>query len=522
MKEPFKILKQKYNRLFAKCLTTIQNAKTILISQSQWKIREISVALILATSLFLYNCSEENKGSLIYERLQACNTDELDSTILCGKFSVYENRQTNTGRKIDLNIIVIPAINRAFSKAPIFFFDGGPGAAATTDASFYADSIYQYRKEFDIVLVDARGTGGSNPLHCNQLQLKNSLEDHFKEMYPVQSVKYCYDSLSKLADLTQYTTTNMAIDIEEVRQWLGYNKINIFGLSYGGRLAQAYMKMFPNAVESCVLWSPTTTSSRMPLYHASYAEESLNKLFEDCKNDSLCNKTFPNFQEEFNVLATRGKQQPFECKHEGESGEIKEVSIPWYAFHTKIRSLMYTPFGLRQIPYIVHQSFLGNWQPFISLFPKGSSFEGFIADGLYLCVTCTEDVPYITKQETDSLTLGTFMGDYRIQQQKSACSNWVSGAVPENFFEPLQSNIPTLIFSGYFDPVTPPSMAKQISQTLSNGHIISIPAMSHTFEGLSNPECFDKIVLDFYNNPYQKPNSECVNQMLPDKYMTSE
>ncbi len=472
--------------------------------------------------MLCYSCSRDNPESLIYKRLNECNSSELDPTILCGTFSVFENRQTNSGRKIDLNIIVIPAIHKNQSKAPIFCFDGGPGVAATNGASFYADSINFYRVEHDVVLIDVRGTGDSNPLHCRQLQFKEGLEQQFSEMYPVHDVKDCYDSLSRLADLTQYTTTNMAIDIEEIRTWLGYGKINLFGLSFGGRLAQVYMKMFPASVENCVLWSPTTTSSRMPLYHAQYAEASLTKLFEDCKSDSLCNRTFPNIMAEFNDLVERGRKKPFVYPYKNQHGEIKEVTIPLYSFHTKIRSLLYMPFGLRQIPFIIHESYLGNWQSFISLFPSESSYDDFIAEGLYLCVTCSEDVPYITKQQADSLTQGTFMGDYRIQQQKNACRNWTQGIVPDNFFEPVTLDIPTLVVSGYFDPVTPPSMAEQIVQHLTNGYLITIPTMSHTFDGLSNPECFDKMVVDFFNKPDTRPADTCIQQMLPDKFKTRE
>jgi pimeloyl-ACP methyl ester carboxylesterase len=485
-------------------------------------MKSIRLILILSTTIICYGCSRDNNESLIYERLKKCNSSDLDSTILCGTFSVFENRQTNSGQKIDLNIIVIPAIHKSHSKSPIFCFDGGPGVAATSGASFYADSINYYRVEHDIVLIDVRGTGDSNPLHCRQLQFKVGLEEQFTEMYPIQDVKDCYDSLSKLADLTQYTTTNMAIDIEEIRKWLGYKKVNLFGLSFGGRLAQVYMKMFSTSVESCVLWSPATTSSRMPLFHAQYAQASLNKLFEDCKYDSLCDLTFPNGKAEFKDLMERGKRKPFEYKFKSQNGEIKEVTIPWYSFHTKIRSLMYKPIGLRQVPFIVHQSYLGNWQPFISLFPSESSYDDFIAMGLYLCVTCTEDVPYITKQEGDSLSKGTFMEDYRIQQQKNACSNWTKGIVPDNFFEPVTSDIPTLVMSGYFDPVTPPSMAEQIVQALPNGYLITIPTMSHMFDGLSNPECFDKMVVDFFNKSDTSPDSECIKQMLPDKFKTKE
>lgn len=485
-------------------------------------MKDIRLILMLSSIIYGYSCSRESKDSLIYERLKACNSTGLDSTILCGTFPVFENRQTNSGRKIDLNIIVIPAINKGLSKSPIFCLDGGPGVAATNAASFYTDSINYYRLQHDIVLIDVRGTGDSNPLHCQQLQFKENLEEQFTEMYPIEDVKDCYDSLSKLADLTQYTTTNMAIDVEEIRKWLGYKKISLFGLSFGGRLAQVYMKMFPASVESSVLWSPATTYSRIPLYFAQDADASLNNLFEDCKHDSLCNLNFPNVKAEFYDLMERGKRKSFEYKFISQNGEIKEVTIPWYSFHTKIRSLMYTPFGLRQIPFIVHQSYLGNWQPFISLFPSEGSYDDFIAEGLYLCVTCTEDVPYITQEEVDSLTVGTFMGDYRIQQQKNACSSWAKGIVTDKFFEPVTSDIPTLVVSGYFDPVTPPLMAEQIVQTLTNGYLVTIPTMSHTFDGLSNPECFDKMVVDFFNKPNTRPNSDCIQQMLPDKFKTQE
>lgn len=485
-------------------------------------MRVLLPLVFIFLSFVICHCSKPARESLLQQRLKPCHLEGLDSTVLCGTLSVFENTKTKSGRKIELNIVVVPALHKHPDQAPIFCFEGGPGVSVTTGASFYADSINYYRIDHDVVLVDVRGTGQSNPLHCRQLEFKENLAQQFKEMYPVSAVKECYDSLSRLADLTQYTTTNMAIDMEEVRQWLGYGKIKLFGLSYGTRLAQVYMKMFPESVESCVLWSPTTTYSKLPLYHAQFAEESLRKLFDDCKNDSLCHANFPRLDEEFLDLMKSGQEKPFAYKFKRSNGEFVDVTIPWFTFQSKIRSMMYAPFGLRQLPYVIHQSYLGNWQYFISLFPDKPSMDDFIADGLYLCVTCTEDVPFISPQETDSLTRNTFMGDYRVAQQQQACSQWARGSVPEHYFDPLVSNIPTLVFSGYFDPVTPPSMAKQIVQTLPNSFLITIPTMSHTFEGLSKPECFDKMVLDFFNTPDKQPDSDCIREMMPDAYKTKE
>lgn len=442
--------------------------------------------------------------------------------MLCGSLGVFENSELKSGRKIQLNIVVIPALNKNATRAPIFYLEGGPGAAATNSISLLADTTYGYREYHDIVLIDVRGTGNSNPLHCRQLQFKKDLQQQFEEMYPISAVRDCYDSLSKLADLTQYTTTNIARDMEEVRKWLGYEKINLWGLSYGTRLAQVFIKMFPASVESCVLFSPTTTYSKMPLYHAQYAQESLNKLFEDCRKDSLCNAAYPDLKNEFVSLMQRSEERSFTYKIPLVDGTLQEIEIPWHAFHTKMRSLMYMPFGMRQVPFLIHEANNNNWEPFISLFPNESSFDTGLAEGLYLCITCTEDVPFISQHDADSLVQGTYMKRYRIDQQKSACKNWISASVPINFFEPLHSEIPTLILSGPFDPVTPPSIAKKILETLPNGYLITIPEMSHLFDGLSNEACFNSIVIDFFANPTSKPQSECVNQMLPGPFKTKE
>ncbi|HTF20410.1 MAG TPA: alpha/beta hydrolase [Chryseolinea sp.] len=479
------------------------------------------VTCIVVFAVAGYACNKPAPDNVVHQRLRPCSTDGLDSTILCGTLSVFENPDIKTGRKIDLNIVVIPAIHQGVNKAPIFSFEGGPGVSVTAGASFYADSINYYRLEHDVVLIDVRGTGRSNPLHCRQLQYTQNLEQQLEEMYPPAAVKECFDSLSQRADLTQYTTTNMARDIDQVREWLGYDKISLFGLSFGTRLAQVYMKMYPQFVESCVLWSPTTTYSKLPLYHAQFADESFALIVKDCQSDSLCHLSFPNVALEFDDLARQGSKKPFRYKHVGADKITHEVIIPWYAFHTKLRSLMYTAAGIRQVPFLIHECDRGNWEPFIKLFPEQASFNDFIAEGLYLCVTCTEDVPFISQSEEDSLTDNTYMGHYRVAQQRQACANWAKGTVPDGYFSPVVSDIPTLIFTGNFDPVTPPSVARQIVSTLSHGKLIIIPHMSHTFDGLAKPECFDQLVVDFISHPEVELDVKCINEMLPGSYQIS-
>ena len=367
------------------------------------------INLIILFLLLSFISFSQNQFSGIYQKLQYCKLEGIKDSVLCGNYPVFENRETLTGRVISLNIIVIPALHHSSTSSPIFYFEGGPGIAATNNISFFADSTIPYRNYHDIVLIDIRGTGKSNGLDCPSLQIKQGIKDQLEEMYPKDAVKECYDFLSKKADLKQYTTTNVVKDIEDVRKWLGYKKINIYGLSYGTRVALVYMKMFPSSIESSILWSPVPTYARMPLYHAKFAQASLEKIFKNCELDSSCNNTFPNLTKEFNLLMESKIEKPFSFSYPNSSGNSEQILFSWNVFQTKLRTLMYAPFGIQQIPYIIHQTYLGNLNPFISLYPKNSDTSFFIAEGLYLCITCTEDVPFIGYKEINSLTKGTFM-----------------------------------------------------------------------------------------------------------------
>jgi len=126
------------------------------------------------------------------------------------------------------------------------------------------------------------------------------------------------------------------------------------------------MKMFPSSIESCILWSPVPTYGRMPLYHAMFAQNSLEKIFNDCKNDSLCNKSFPNLESEFGALIQKSKEYPFHVVYTDTVGHKETYSISWDVFETKLRTLMYTPYSIRQIPYLIHQTYIGNWNPLLS------------------------------------------------------------------------------------------------------------------------------------------------------------
>jgi pimeloyl-ACP methyl ester carboxylesterase len=474
---------------------------------------------IVFIALLAFSACLEKKATAPshYDEMTSIQLPGSNISVFKGTLPVIENRKTGKGRTIDINFIVIPAIKKGSRLSPLFYIEGGPGAAASASVGFFADSANPYRQDRDIVLIDARGTGNSNPLHCLSTQEKNNLQEQFDEMYPETAVIQCRDSLSKFADLTQYTTPNIIKDFEEVRKWLGYEKVSLMGLSYGTRASLVYMRMFPESIDKVVLISAVTTYAHMPQYHAAFAQQSLNMVFDDCAKDPACSKAFPNLKTEFEQLR---EKFPFSYQLYDDNGKITNISIPWYAFHTKLRSMLYSPGSIRRVPYLIHQTWLGKIETFADLFPKRKDTDLFIADGLYLCVTCAEDVPYIEDDKINSLTTGTFLGTYRIEQQRRACKLWPRGEIPDDYLKPVKSSIPTLILSGSFDPVTPTSMAKEIASTLSNSKLIIIPDMAHSFEGLENESCADKIMLDFLNG-VKNINTECITTMKRGTYKTN-
>src|SRR5205814_9879218 len=152
--------------------------------------------------------------------LKTCQLPGIDEKLLCGQLTVFENRQTRTGRRIDLNVLVLPAFDQKTKAEPLFDLAGGPGAASTDAARFYATEGKEYRRRRDVVLVDQRGTGKSNPLSVPR---KKTPQYYLSEMYPVDYVQNLAQTLAQRADLTQYTTSIAMDDLDDVRSWLGYD-----------------------------------------------------------------------------------------------------------------------------------------------------------------------------------------------------------------------------------------------------------------------------------------------------------
>jgi pimeloyl-ACP methyl ester carboxylesterase len=427
-------------------------------------------------------------------KLKPCRLAGIDEELFCAKLTVFENRETRTGRTIDLNIVVLPAFDQKTKAEPLFSLAGGPGASSTEGADFWAGPGKEYRRRHDVVLVDQRGTGQSNRL---SIPREKTPQYYLSEMFPVDYVRKMRHALERRADLTEYTTSIAMDDLDDVRAWLEYKRINLFGGSYGTQAALVYMRRHPENVRSAILLGVAPTDLKMPLHHSESAARVMDLLLSECEQDSGCHAAFPQIRDDWKNALAQLEKQPARVEYSppGKSAPTT-VEIHHDVFAEKIRNCMYRCDEAARIPLIVHHAATGDFAPFLQQ-AIAPSIPDFIADGTYLSVTCAEDVPFIDQEEAAKLNAGNPFGNYRVFQQTRACGMWPRGEIPADFLQPVRSNAPVLIFSGNMDPVTPPKYGEEVARYLPNSRHVIIPEAAHGVDGLTDPGCIDRIAIDF-------------------------
>jgi pimeloyl-ACP methyl ester carboxylesterase len=451
-------------------------------------------------------------------KLKPCRLAGINEELLCGKLMVFENRETRTGRTIDLNIVVLPAFDQKEKAEPLFDLAGGPGASSTDRADFYAGPGKDYRRRHDVVCVDQRGTGKSNRL---AIQREKRAQYYVSEMFPVGYVKEMRHVLEQRADLTKYTTSIAMDDLDDVRAWLGYDRINLFGASYGTQAALVYMRRHPEHVRSAILLGVAPTDLKMPLHHAESAARAMDLLLGECEQDPRCNAAFPQIRDDWKNVLAQLEQQPARVEYSPpDKSAPTTVEIQRGVFGEKIRTWMYDRDKAARIPLIIHHAAVGDFAPFLQQAIQ-PSIPDFVADGAYLSVTCTEDVPFINQEEAAGLNAGNPFGDYRVFQQTRACGMWPRGEIPTDFLEPVHSNAPVLILSGNMDPVTPPKYGEEVAKYLPNSRHVIVPEAGHGMDGLSDQECVDQLIIDFLDKGDAKNlDVSCVERMTPPPFVT--
>jgi pimeloyl-ACP methyl ester carboxylesterase len=479
------------------------------------------LTILIALALTAAGCGRQESAARRRANdgpLQPCMLPGIGEEPLCGKLTVFENRQTRAGRTIDLNVVVLPALEPGQKQAPIFELSGGPGQAATSAVNYYVGPGREYRRHRDVVLVDQRGTGSSNPLSAPATTKKP--QDYLSEMYPVDYVNRMRAALEPRADLTQYTTSIAMDDLDDVRAWLGYERINLFGISYGTRAALVYLRQHPDRVRSAILMGVAPTYLKIPLHHARSAKRALDLLLAECAADSACRQAFPEIEREWDALLARLGREPARVEYSppDKSGPVT-LEIQRDIFAEKIRNLLYSRASAARVPLLVHSAAHGDFGPFLEETIRDRF--GPLADGMYLSVTCAEDVPFIDQAEAAQANAGNPFGNYRVEQQNRACGLWPRGAIPDGYHEPVSADVPVLIVSGKLDPVSPPERGDEVARHLPNSRHLVIARGAHIHQGLTNAGCIDALMLKFLAKGHARDlDTSCLEHIQAPPFVT--
>ncbi|MDT7781067.1 MAG: hypothetical protein QOC99_3579, partial [Acidobacteriota bacterium] len=411
-------------------------------------------------------------------QLQPCGMPDLKDA-LCGQYEVFENRAAKTGRKIRLNLLVLPALADKPAPDPIFYLAGGPGAAATTYAG--VSFMLRMHQKRDVVLLDQRGTGESNPLRCEFHADKNDMRDYFTEAWTPEKVRACRTELERKADLRLYTTTIAMADLDEVREALGYDKVNVYGGSYGSTTALAYLHFYPQHVRTVTVLGVAPLDFKLPLSFGRGVDHALERLFADCEADAKCHTAFPDLRKEFAGVVERLDKGPvtFDTLNPF-TGQKQQATMSRGAFAEHVRLMLYQPNVLSVMPALIHEMYGQNFARFGAIgFQLARSLDEAIARGMQLSVICAEDIPFIKESDLKSAFGGTFYGETRARIYTAACEGWPRGEVPTKFMEPIKSDTPVLMLSGELDPVTPPDFATALLKTLPHARQVLMHNATH-------------------------------------------
>jgi len=426
----------------------------------------------------------------------------------CGTLTRPENPAEPGGRQIELRVAVIAALSPEPKADAFTVINGGPGGSSI---ALYADSAGVFeaiRRERDIVVVDQRGTGDSGAMNCPEL---NNLAGGYDRAMVIESTAECLTSLD--ADPRYYTTSIAIRDLDAVRETLGYEQLDVYGVSYGTRVAMHYARHFPDRVRTLVIDGVVPPELALGPAAALNAQRTFERQLERCRTDNPCAEAFPDLAQKFTELARRLRQTPVAVSlPDPITGDLQEIEVGVEHLAVTVRLLSYTPETAALIPLIIEEAYSNkNYRPIASNALRIMDQLGNqISVGMHNAVVCAEDVPFLDDINWDELD-ATYMGRDQVDALIATCEIWPAGVLDEDLRSPLILDTPTLILSGTEDPITPPFYGEQVEAQLTNAQHLIAPGQGH---GVFNRGCIPGLIAQFVEQAdWQDFDAACVKRL---------
>jgi len=386
---------------------------------------------------------------------------------------------------------VVPALSLEPEPDPLVPIAGGPGGASTNFYAGYAQAFEKVRRKRDILLLDQRGTGQSAPLNCE-------LGDEVIEgqLPPEEIAELARECLESLPHDPRYFTTSVAVeDLEALRVAMGYPSLNVYGASYGTRVAQHYARRFPESTRTIILDGVAPPQVALGPDIALEAQKALDAIFARCAEDEGCNGRFPDLRSSFDTVRDRLEAEPVTLSlPHPVTGRPDSLHFGNDELAGAIRLMSYNPSTVALMPLMISEAAAANYTPLAATFVAAAeSMADQLAAGMHNAVVCTEDVPFYDDVDAAALA-NTYIGPAQTDALVAICSIWPRGVIDEGFHQPLDTDIPVLLLSGSADPVTPPRFADLAAVDLRNARHLTGKNQGH---GLAGQGCMPDIVGEF-------------------------
>lgn len=464
-----------------------------------------------------------------------CEFDEPSGVdIDCGYLIVPENREDPDSDMISIHVAILRNPNDDVEPDPIIYLEGGPGGSALKYLSLSFESRYEplFATNRDVIVLDQRGVGLSEPaLDCpDYIEFSIDVADYeldgeelsVEEITELatETMNECAEELADEHDLAGYNTIQNAADIEDLRIALGYDEINLWGISYGTRLALGVMRDYPDHIRSVVIDSVYTPDSNLYTTNAANFDRSLNVLFDACEADSACDELYPDLRDVFFETAARLNEDPavFDAPNTFTGDTFEDVVLDGYSFVGIIFQLLYDTGSLNALPELIYDASNEEYGTFALVTGSILAQADSISSGMYWSVQCNEEFSFTTPDEIDESweefpELGEFAAPIDGSESTfDTCEIFDSGEAPDSENEAVESDIPTFVATGNFDPITPPEWGEQAAETLSNSVYVNFPYTGHG--GTADEGCAQDIMIEFFLNPEPEDiDTSCTEEM---------
>jgi pimeloyl-ACP methyl ester carboxylesterase len=455
--------------------------------------------------------------------------------VTCGYITVPERRAAGADPERTLRLAVAIISSRASEPAAdplVFPTTGGPGGSSLRALDHFLEWA-DWVGDRDVVLVEQRGAELADPtLDCPELDAANLIVDGTRApdsetVRYVAQLQKCRDRLAEDGvDLGAYTSAASAADLADLRRVLGYDAWNLYGVSYGARLAMTVMRDHPAGLRSVILDGPVPIDVNHYEAHPAGLATAIDTVAAHCAADADCSARYPDVLGSLVDVLETIDEAPIvvEVKNPADRSPVR-MELTAGDISQGLFDALYDPESVRILPFVIDQLAQGNIDPVVPLAQRSLDREGWPAEGLTQSVECAEELPFNDDARVAEARAAHPATEFYdpLRNIRESCEVWAVPASAAVEDAPVTSAIPTLLVVGSYDPVTPRALADLAAAGLSSHFLYELPSSGHAPVWTSGwtGACPGEIAAQFLADPAAEPDASCVARMPSTDFLTT-